>query len=287
MFLSKSELLVLEQVSKGIKTISDIAFAIKKSSRQIYTIVNSLSIKGIVNLKNKSIHPINLLHVSLLLQLLSETPNSHLILSNSKISVLTSILTPKDLMKISSDTNIKKSSIYNILKLFFKRNIVKKNSKGYVLNKSIWPLLYDFLKSLKDYESQVDMRVPIGSKIYYKNKKEILFSSKEKLSLTKTAFSAYETYGIKLLLTKNYYFLPSKKLSKNEIFKHSIFIVKKDFTIKNLIFLSLFYIKFRKSFSIKDEIILNINKVLNGEIITNYPSLAEIKLRAKIYDIVV
>ena len=59
-------------------------------------------------------------------------------------------------------------------------------------------MLIDFLEELKKYEDTTDERIPVSSIIYYKKDEEIVFSNKEELDAAKTAFSAYEEYGISI-----------------------------------------------------------------------------------------
>ena len=138
----------------------------------------------------------------------------------------------------------------------------------------------------KKHEETTDLRIPANSTIYYKNKKEIIFSNIADLDATRTGFSAYEKYGIKLLLTKNYYYLPKKTLTIQDILKHSLYITQKDKNIRNLTFICLFYLKNKNSLSsIKHPILNRIKQILKGKNIQGYPTLEEIKEKAEIYDI--
>ena len=66
---------------------------------------------------------------------------------------------------------------------------------------------------------------------------------------------------------------------------HALLIAEKEKTIKHLIFISLFYIKFKKELSIKHPIVDKLKLILKGKDIPDYPKLQEIKERAEIYDI--
>lgn len=108
-----------------------------------------------------------------------------------------------------------------------------------------------------------------------------MFSNKAKQDAALTAFSAYE--GIKLLLPTNYYYLPKRKLSKKEVFTHSLYVAEKEKTIRHLTYIALFYIKFKIQCS--HPIISTIKDILNGKTIKGYPTLKEIKEKADVYDI--
>lgn len=280
MQLSKTEILMLEQIAKGNNTIKTLDLKIKK--RRIYAIIKNLKEKGIIE---KELKPKEATHITLLLQLLSDFPNLAPVLSNSGIPILTTLLNPSTIEEISKETGYKKTIIYDKLQEANKRSIIKKTNSTFEINKKIWTKLIEFLTELKRYESITDKRIPIGSTIYYKKNKEIVFSSKEKIDAVKTAFSAYEKYKIKILTIKNYYYLPKKELTKKEILKHSLYIIEKEKNIRDIIFVALFYIKYKKELKIKHPIIKNIEKILKKEKIKGYPSYQEIKDRAEVYKI--
>ena len=148
---------------------------------------------------------------------------------------------------------------------------------------------FDYAKEfyeLKKYEDSIDQRIPVNSVIYFKNTEEIIFSNKENIDAEKTAFSAYSKFGIELLLITNYYYLPKKQLAKKEVFMHSLMVAEKSNDIRDLIFVALFLAKYKKELAgINHSIVKNLNRVLSGEKIPGYPSLAEIKDRARIYNI--
>ena len=198
-----------------------------------------------------------------------------------------SILKPKSINEIMRETNLKKSTIYK--KIRIGRNIsaivMNKNHK-YTINEKIWPNLKNYLEENKRFEEIIDYRIPVNSIIYYKNEDEILFSNNSELKATLTAFSVYEKYGLKILLPTNFYYLPNKKLSKDEILLHSIYIINKEKDYRYLTYVALFYIKFRSEFSkIKNPVLKKIDNILKGDRIEGYPTLDEIREKGELYDI--
>jgi len=285
MKLSKTEINVLEQIAKGNKFIKTIAKALKKSDKQIYVTAKNLTEKNFIELINGTLKTKKALHITLLLQLLADIPNLAQVLSDSGIPIFTALLNPITIKEISQETGFKKTMIYNKIQEAGKRSMVRKTKFAFVINEKMWLKLMDFLKELKKYEKTIDARIPPSSTIYYKKNKEIVFSCKEEVDAIKTAFSAYEKYGIKLLLIKNYYYLPKKELTKKDILKHSLYVVEKDKDIRNLIFVALFYAKYKKEFKIKHGILTNLNEVLAGRKINGYPTYEELKDRAEVYGI--
>lgn len=283
MNLSSTELKVIEQIAKNNKSINLIAKSIKKSNKQVYRAVKKLKEIGFID---NSLEPIKSVHNNLLQQLILEYPSLISPLSNSGINIFASILEPKTIKEIIQKTGLKKGIIYKKFRIVKNISLVTKKNNKYALNEKIWPKLKDFFLELNKYEEIIDKRIPASSIIYFKNEKEIIFSNKEELNAALTAFSKYNQYNLKLLLPVYYYYLPNKELTKKEIFQHSLYIAEKEKSIRNLIYVALFYIKFKKELSkIKHEIINNINIILKGKSLLNYPTLKEIKEKAQIYDI--
>ncbi|MEA3514958.1 MAG: hypothetical protein U9R34_05755 [Nanoarchaeota archaeon] len=285
MQLSKTEILLLEQVAKGNKSVKSLALALNVKERRIYVIVNNLEEKSFIERINGTLEPKEALHIKLFLQVLIEYPNLAPAISDSGIPIFTALLKSSTIEEISQATGFKKTTIYTKLEEARKRSMVRKTHSTFRLNEKMWAKLIEFLIELDKYESMTDIRIPSSSTIYYKKDKEILFASKEETDAEKTAFSAYEKYGIKLLTVKNYYYLPRKILTKEDILRHSLYIVEKEKGIRNLIFIALFYAKFRDEFKIKHEILMNISAVLAKGKVEGYPSYQEIKDRAEVYGI--
>lgn len=285
MELVKGEILVLEQVAKGNKSVKEIALTLKKSEPQVYVYVKKLADKSLIELINGDIEPKRIPHLSLLLQLLSKIPNLTPILEGPGIPIFTAMLTPSTIEEISNETGYKKTAIYKRLQEARKRSLVRKNQATFEINDKMWAELKETLEEIKKSELKTDSRIPASAIIYYKKKDEIVFSSKEELDAVKTAFSAYKNYGIDLLTITNFYYLPKKTLSKEDILQHSLYIIKKDNDIRYLIFIALFYAKYKKEIKIQHQILENINLVLAGKDVKGYPTYQEIKDRAEIYHI--
>jgi hypothetical protein len=207
-------------------------------------------------------------------------------LSDSGIDILPLLITTKSLKELITESGIKRTQLFVKLKQAKRISLVRKNAGGYMLNDKIWNKAMEFFKELKKYEETTDIRVPGNAVIHHKNNKEIIFSSKENLDATLTAFSAYERFGIKLLTPRDYYYLPKKTLNLKDVFLHSLWVVEKEMNVYDLILVALFYAKYKKKLSrLNHDIISNIEKVFEGARISGYPTLAEIQDRADVYDI--
>ena len=285
MELTRGEILVLEQVAKGNKSVKEIAVALKKSESQVYVYVKNLADKSLIELINGDIKPKRIPHLSLLLQLLSKIPNLTPILEGPGIPIFTAMLQPSTIEEISNETGYKKTAIYKRLQEARKRSLVRKKLATFEINDTMWAGLKETLDEIKKSELKTDNRIPASAIIYYKKRDEIVFSSKEELDAVKTAFSAYQDYGTGLLTITHFYYLPKKTLTKEDILKHSLYIVEKDMDIRYLIYIALFYAKYKKEFKIKHHILMNISAVLAGRAVKGYPKYQEIKDRAEVYKI--
>jgi predicted transcriptional regulator len=285
MEFTKGELSVLEQIAKGNKSLKKIALALKKSESQVYVYVKNLSDKSLIQLINGNIEPNKIVYLSLLLQLLSKIPNLIPVLEGPGMSIFTAMLKPSTIEEISGETGYRKTAIYKKLQEARKRSLVRKKLTTFEINDKMWLGLKETLNEIKKYELNTDNRIPASAIIYYKKGEEIIFSSKEELDAIKTAFSAYQDYKISLLTITHFYYLPKKTLTKEDILKHSIYIVEKEMDTRYIIFIALFYAKFKKEFKINHPILANINTILKGGEVKGYPRYQEIKDRAEVYKI--
>lgn len=284
--LSKTELDVLSELGNGNKEITVIAKALNISSSQVYRIAQKLAEKNIVTLLNGTIQPEKKTHISMMLNLLSKTKNLSTPLSGTGLQIFCTLISSKKLKEVELETGLHKTTIIKKITQARKLSLLIKEKTTYRINEKIWSDAKDFFIELNKYEESIDLRIPVNSEIYFKDRSNIIFSNKDFIDAEKTAFSAYEKFGIKLLLVTNYYCLPKRKLSKKEILEHSIYIVEKNKDGRMLLFISLFYAKYKKElFKLKHPILENLNKIFKGEKIPSYPTLEDVRERAKIYNI--
>ena len=283
---SKTELKILEQVALGKNQVPEIAETLQRDKSQVYRIIKKLNEKGFVKLEKRKIVSSEATHGRMLLQELSRHPNIANHLSGCGMKLYTAILEPKSISEIIKETGIKRSTVFYKLKEALKNSFINTVGNKYIFNEKIWQKTKDFLIEAKKYEETIDRRVPPGSVIYYKTKKEIVFSTQVECDAVLTGFSAYEQFGIKLFTVDYTYYLPKKKLMKQEVFLHSLYRAEKEGDARDIILIALFYLKHQKELTkIKHDIVDNIEKVMKGEKMKYYPTLAEIRDRADVYDI--
>src|SRR3989338_7062905 len=286
MRFSKTELRILEQVANNNKSVKGIALALKKSKMQVYRTGWKLINKDIVARFEGSYEPKKNSHGILLLHLLSQYPSLIMPLSGSGVKLFTATLGGKTIEEITQETWIKRTMAFKKLKEARRIGMIIKQGKKYLLNEKIWPALKEFLLESKKYDESNDPRIPANSTIFFKNEKEIVFSSPEMVDAALTGFSAYSSHGIKIISPEITYYLPKKTLGVKDIFLHSLHVANRDRNSRHLIFTALFYAKFKDKLpTIKHPLLDLIKRILAGEKIPGYPDLNEIREKADIYDI--
>lgn len=283
---SKTELKVISELGKGNKEVATIAKALNLSASQVYRTAEKLHQKGILSLSNSVLQPEMKTHVNMLLKLLMRANNLSIPLSGTGLKIFMVVTEPKTIKEVERETNFHKTTILKKITQGRKMSLLLIQNKTYRINEKIWSDAEECLVELRKYEESVDRRVPVNSEIYFKNNDEIIFSNKEAVDAEKTAFSAYKNYGIKLLLITNYYYLPKRKLSKKEVFLHSLYVADKSKDTRDLIFVALFYTRYKRALrNTNHKVLDNLNKIFLGEKIPGYPTLQEMKDRAEVYGI--
>lgn len=286
MRLSSTELQLLGQIAGGNRAVGGAASALNRTKVQIRRLGRKLSEKGFILRTRGAYTPEKITHVTLLLQLLSTYPSLINPLSNSGIKLLTALLEERTVPELIKGTKLKRAMVFRKLKEGRQIGLITVKSGKYAINEKIWPAAKEFLFELKKYEETTDARIPTNSTVYFKNEKEIIFSTKEPVDAALTAFSAYLDYGIKIFLPEEIYYLPKRNLSMKEVFLHSLYVAEKSRSARDVTFAILFYAKFKdKLLNIKHSLIDLIKRILAGEKIPRYPDLNEIREKGDVYDI--
>jgi predicted transcriptional regulator len=181
---------------------------------------------------------------------------------------------------LEKETSIPRKTIYRYLRDFHHLGIVRRHKKGrgrvFSFNYILWKELKDFVTALFDY--QVVRQIPregLLIKIYEDN---VLFKSLRSQDATLTSFSAFDDYVIELGLRDNYYALPKRKLTIEEVFVHSLDSAEDH---RQRLFCMLFYLKnIDKLKNVEHPIKKKLKKVLHGKRIEGYPTMEEINDKA-------
>ncbi len=286
MRFSKTELMIMRALGNNITEISAIAEDLDLHISQVYRSRKLLRKKDMVEVSAGSIIPKNKLFISLLLKVLIKNPGSENWLSGPGLDSLILLLSPMTAKELMQAAGQGKDTIYNTLKEFRSRSIVKKSGRTYRFNHSIWPELGDFLVEFKRFDDAIDQRIIPGSTIYYKARDEIIFSSRAQQDAEPTAFSSFSRFGLDILNIRNYYTLPRRRLGIRQVFLHSLIICEKEPEIKNLVFAAVFYLRHSSRLrGIKNPVLDNLKSILRGNKIDGYPGIEEIRDHAEVYGI--
>lgn len=210
----------------------------------------------------------------------------HKLLSLRRVELIAKLdQTPRSLESLAAETNIPSDTLYGYLKGFLRVGVVSRTRHGkaylYSFNFKLWPELKDFVDALQEY--RMLRLVPREALLIKSYGDSVLFKSIRPQDATFTSFSAYDDYSIELLLRDNYYTLPRRELSIQEVFVHSLDSAWESF---QKLFCALFYLKNRDKLEAVDHPMMkDLKAVLQGERIKGYPTLEDIMDRTDLYDI--
>jgi len=215
-------------------------------------------------------------------QLLQDHPGVEDALAGKGLLLLQQLTRPRALKELAQATSLSKNSVYRLIRGLRLRGIITKKKKFYEPNYLLWPdmrLLIDLTRVYEGSESEI----PGGAKIFYKDKTKTIFSSRIPVDASPTAFSKYSDYGLTLFEKEYTFRLPKSNLTLRDVFVDSLECLT---SIRRKILCILFYVKYGKKLKGITHSELEILKnVLKGEHIPEYPTLAEIKQKADVYDI--
>jgi DNA-binding Lrp family transcriptional regulator len=279
--------LAVIQLANGKVTVASLAKALNLSIPQTYAVVRGLIEKKVI-IRNKGLLVFEKrVSVSLLVRVLLEHNNLANNLFGKRLCFLSEIAeNPLTVEVLSLKCASTPELVYKFIQDARKIALVKKTPFGYLINEENWPQVKELVVELVKEESLFDDRLPVGAKIYLKNKKGALFSLRGSFKdATLTAFSIFGKYGIKLLSNYNYYFFPKAKLSIQDVFDQAALIAEKENDYRLKLYVCLFYLKNRKSLSDSGEAVKKIIDAFIGKKVEGYPSRSDILEKAKLYDI--
>lgn len=211
----------------------------------------------------------------------------HQLLADRRIGLLFALdHRPKSVEVLADETGFELETVYRYLKDFINLGVVSRTKKSraflYSFNYLLWADLKDFVTSLLVYCAW--NLVPQKALLIKSYGGSVLFKSlRKRLNAIPTSFSVFGEYGIKLGMRDYYYTLPKRELTIKEIFIHSLDSAE---DLRQKLFCILFYLKFKdKLEGVEHPMMEEINAVLKGEMIKGYPSVEDLKERAKLYEI--
>lgn len=222
MKLTKKEIQMFKEITLNTpKTSSELAEATKTSQSYTSTTLNNMTKKGLIqktrNGKNKTPHPENTPHATILRNMILNNPQTNLdYLANNGIQILASI-TCQNIRTIEELSKASGTS-YKSLWMFMD----KAKSQGIIINQDTIAInsrheqVSQFVKSYNLYIHEAQARAYANDAVIkWSCGDQYLFETKKQLSLQSTGISAFQKYGA-LFLTLTTIYTNSKKTLKLE-----------------------------------------------------------------------
>ena len=240
--MRKMELNLLKKLEEGRKRISDISADLGISKSYASKLVDSLEK---ANLLKKSRHGTSVFvenssnPKAILMRNILKRYNCKIIFSGKREIQLTELLEPASVYEIVKRTGMSTKAVYNLLRDLSSIGIILENDGKYFLNPGKSDLI-DYIKMIRKENTQSSAEQ--GAEVVRKKVGEIL----KKLPLgvrasgVKTAFSAFPENGISIFPKEQYFYFPTKKIDREEIFVHSIVFSR---TKQDMALSMIFYLK--------------------------------------------
>lgn len=246
MKLSKPMIQTFKLITRGSNTIEKIAKAQHKSINWITEVLQELEKEDFIVKKKSyllkgsrfSIEIANTNHAIKLKELIFEYPTINFadILADSKLLFLAAV--SEDWIKLEEISRLSKVSKYMISRftsMLKNRGIIMRKDNLYILNEKAWPLMKEFILAYKNY-------AVVKGVVKWKYQNEILLEVDNQILVqgSLTGFALYEKYNIKIFIVKVLCKLPEGKISKEEVFVHSLFQIEDSRTLNLAL---VFYLK--------------------------------------------
>ena len=277
MRLNKGMIQAFTNIVRGSNSIEKLAFVLKKSYNRTVEIVQDLEKEGfVIKINNynltgsrKIIDLASTSHAIKLKDLIFEysTVRFEDLLSDSKLLFLVALSDDWiNIDMVSELTQVSKYMISRYTSMMKNRGLIIQENKLYKINEKAWALLVEFLKAYKNYAI-------IKGHVKWKYQEYILFEVDDNSLIqgSLTGFVRYEDYGIKIHTIKSLCLLPEKKLTKEEIFIHSMFEINDPRTLHLAL---VFYIKNNLKYK---KVILLAMKYGKYTIFNNFIQLLKVK----------
>jgi len=287
LMFSNSELKILLDIGKGRDTAISLAEAEGRTKAQIYKTLRSLREKGVLRSERGKLTIEDKTHISLLINILRRLHGSYGPISNDGTEILAELAaSPRSIDELAYLIGTDRTTVSRKMKMMVSRSMVEKENGKYSMNLQVWPDLAEFALSYSLYRKNNDPRAIRGSKIYHVSKDLIIFSNESVSDRTRTAFSRYAEFGIRIGLRTNYYCDLKDDLSVSDVFIHSLHVISADEDWWLRMMALIFYVKHKDELNgidhrMKDEMDI----VLTGSRVEGWVPLREIQERAEMYDV--
>ncbi len=229
MRLNKPMIRAFTKIAHGTNNIEELATTLGKSPNRTVEIIGDLEKEGFVKkIDNYSIKGsrkilwvANTPHATKLKEIIFEysTIKFEDILSDSKLLFLASLC--EDWTDMKTATKLSKITKYMVDRyksMLKNRGIIIRKNNLYKINEKAWPLLKEFLINYKNYSQ-------IMGVVKWKYQDEIIFEvdNEDLIKGNTTGFYSYKDYGVEVGTISALCTEPKRKISKEEVFVHSLF----------------------------------------------------------------
>lgn len=237
MKLTKSMLKAFGLAVRDTETLPELAQALRKSRNWVSKVISELAEEGYLTKERSAGLHQSRVKVSLagtpyalkLKELLFQykTIDFSPILCGVRLDLLAALcLDWKDLRLASEQSGVSLAAVRLYAKQLLNRGVLQRQGRLYRVNQKAWPLLQGFLQELRNYSL-------LNGALKWKYKGEILFAiDDEKLKRgIYTGFASYADFGVMVGVVMPLCYIPARKLSREEIFVHSLLEVEDSRTL--------------------------------------------------------
>lgn len=229
MILKKSEIKALVCIFNGASDREQIANKLKVTRNRLTPLLKNLKSFDFITIERRNrkliIKPSKTQHAHTLKKMLILEPGMKYedFLYGLNFRMLSYCLySEKPIECIAEQFGISTKTVLNRSMYLRRRVLLIKKKQTLRFNKKSWPYLYNFLTATRDYIRQLD-------NVIWKFENEVLFESgKKDIKAKITGFSGYHFFNIPLYVIKIAYYLPKRKLSKEELFIHSLLQIRQE-----------------------------------------------------------
>lgn len=177
----------------------------------IYRAVNSLKKLGLIDTDKGEIKISQNPKAKIVFKIFKDY-NVEKIFDGKFLGFMKTLNNPLEIEKIARISDLSSRTVLNYIEILWNRGLIGRIDRKYFLKGDVKKLA----EILNLEEESID------KKIYWKLGKETLFTSNLSYEASSTAFSLFPKHDVQIFLDTNYYYLPKKKLSLEEILVHSL-----------------------------------------------------------------
>ncbi|MEA3513957.1 MAG: hypothetical protein U9R34_00610, partial [Nanoarchaeota archaeon] len=252
MILKKSDIKALVCIFNGASNREQIAQSLEVSVNRLTPLLKNLESLDFITiaLKNRKliIRPSKTQHAHAFKKMLILEPGMKYedFLYGLNFRMLSYCLySEKPITSIAEELGISIKTVLNRSMYLRRRTLLTKKKQTLIFNKRNWSYLYDLLSFSRNYIRELD-------NVVWKFEDEVLFESgKKDIDAEVTGFAKYYSFKIPLYMIKIAYYLPSKNLSKEEIFLHSLLEIREETRLLDVAVVFFYKNKLKKNMLIK------------------------------------